>query len=88
LGECRPRRQQAQGVHRDARLGRAAYVEFCDDEKWAAAITRKFREMFADDLAAMKEVFPALPVEIGEDGITLRPCDPADVFAVGRRRIT
>lgn len=49
--------------------------------------SRKFREMFADDLVAMKEVFPALPVEIGEDGITLRPCDPEDVFAVGRKRI-
>ena len=52
------------------------------------ARARKFKEMFADDLAAMKEVFPALPVELGHDGITLRPCDPEQVFAIGRHRLT
>lgn len=52
------------------------------------ARSRKFKEMFADDLAAMKEVFPALPVELGPDGITLRPCDPEQVFSIGRKRLT
>ena len=52
------------------------------------ARSRKFKEMFADDLAAMKEVFPALPVELGPDGITLRPCDPEQVFSTGSKRLT
>jgi hypothetical protein len=41
----------------------------------------RFRQSFADDLAAIREVFPDLPVEIADKGITLKPCDPERLFA-------
>lgn len=51
------------------------------------ARSRKFKEMFADDLAAMREVFPALPATITDEGLVLTPCAPAEAFAA-RRRLT
>lgn len=41
----------------------------------------RFRQIFADDLAAIREVFPTLPVEITDQGIVLKPCDTERLFS-------
>ena len=53
----------------------------------ALARSRRFREEFRDDLAAVKEVFPALPATLTEQGLLLRPGAPATLFAATPRRI-
>lgn len=41
----------------------------------------RFRHSFAEDLAAIREVFPALPVEITHQGVILKPCDAERLFS-------
>ncbi len=41
----------------------------------------RFRQLFAEDLAAIREVFPALPVEITDQGVILKPCDTERLFS-------
>lgn len=41
----------------------------------------RFRHSFAEDLAAIREVFPTLPVEITDQGVILKPCDPERLFS-------
>lgn len=45
---------------------------------------RRFRSDFREDLEAVKEVFPKLPVELNEHGIVLRPCAPEELFVPTR----
>lgn len=40
----------------------------------------RFRQSFAEDLEAIREVFPNLPVEITDRGVVLKPCDPERLF--------
>jgi hypothetical protein len=42
---------------------------------------RKFRELFAREVAHITEVFPKLPVRLNENGMTLQPAGP-DVLAL------
>ena len=48
--------------------------------------TRKFKQSFAEDLKAISEVFPNLPVKLTEKGITLHPCDAEKLFIASRRK--
>ena len=41
----------------------------------------RFRHSFAEDLAAIREVFPTLPVEITDQGVILKPCDTERLFS-------
>jgi len=45
---------------------------------------RAFRAQMEDDLAALREVFPALPVTLGPDGLRLDPC-PSETLALPAR---
>lgn len=57
-------------------------------EQFGAGVKRdrKFREMFADDIRAVQEVFPNLPVEISENGLVLKPSDPDKLFVTARKQ--
>lgn len=46
---------------------------------------RRFKEEFRDDLAAIRDVFPKLPVDLNEKGLTLVPCPPEELFVAPRR---
>ena len=42
----------------------------------------RFRATFAADLAAIRGVLPALPIEVSEQGVWLSPCDSEHACAV------
>lgn len=46
---------------------------------------RKFRQTFATDIEAIREVFPKLPVKLTEQGIMLFPSDPGSLFVPPKR---
>lgn len=47
-------------------------------EQWGQGYnrTRNFKRDFADEIAQIKEVFPKLPLEVTEEGCTIKPADP------------
>ena len=45
---------------------------------------RDFRAALAEDLAAIKELFPKLPVKLSERGLTMEPVDPS-ALAIPKR---
>lgn len=48
----------------------------------------KFKQGFAEDLEAIREVFPKLPVELSEKGLILSPCDSDQLFVAPKRRLS
>lgn len=48
---------------------------------------RRFRFGFREDLAAVKEVFPNMSVDLTEHGMMIRPCDPEHLFVPSKRTL-
>lgn len=48
---------------------------------------RSFRQEFKADLASMMEVFPKLPLKLGEEGMRMYPSDPARLLIPPKQRI-
>ena len=47
---------------------------------------RKFREVFAHDVSAIRELFPKLPLRLTERGLELDPADP-DALAIPKQKL-
>ncbi len=56
-------------------------------EQWGQGYnrTRNFKRGFADEIAQIKEVFPKLPLDVSEEGCTIKPAVPM-VLAIPARR--
>lgn len=48
---------------------------------------RSFRQEFKGDLASMMEVFPKLPLKLGEEGMRMYPSDPTRLLIPPKQRI-
>jgi hypothetical protein len=49
---------------------------------------RRFKEDFREDLKAIMEVFPKLPVKLAETGLLLMPCDVESLFVIPKKALS